>query len=212
MILVEIKLGECPKVMKLFEEYYSLLSKVNQFSREYIQGRFLELVIDAHREICETEDEVEEVNTNYMIALQAIMRVESITEIKPHVSKMLICIADYYSAKYNKKHNTLVERIKRYVNQHFKENISLTEIASEVFMSPTYICAVFKRETGQTINEFIIVIKMNYAKKMLESTKLKIMDISEDLGYENSQYFSYSFKKYLGETPQQYRNSCAQKI
>ncbi|NQX61038.1 helix-turn-helix transcriptional regulator [Paenibacillus qinlingensis] len=198
--------------MKLFEEYYSLLSKVNQFSREYIQGRFLELVIDAHREICETEDEVEEVNTNYMIALQAIMRVESITEIKPHVSKMLICIADYYSAKYNKKHNTLVERIKRYVNQHFKENISLTEIASEVFMSPTYICAVFKRETGQTINEFIIVIKMNYAKKMLESTKLKIMDISEDLGYENSQYFSYSFKKYLGETPQQYRNSCAQKI
>ncbi|MHA7747778.1 MULTISPECIES: helix-turn-helix domain-containing protein [Paenibacillus] len=44
------------------------------------------------------------------------------------------------------------------------------------------------------------------------STKMKIMDISEDLGYENSQYFSYSFKKYLGETPQQYRNRFSLKI
>ncbi|BFT70778.1 AraC family transcriptional regulator [Paenibacillus sp. P36] len=210
-LLVEIKLGESMKTMALFEEYYALLSKVNQFSQEYIRGRFLELVIDAHREICETEDEVEEVNATYMISLQAIMRGESISAIKPHASKMLICIADYYSAKYNKKHNNLVERIKRYVNRNFKENISLAEIASEVFMSPTYICAVFKRETGQTINEYIIEMKMNDAKKMLASTKMKIMDISEDLGYENSQYFSYSFKKYLGETPQQYRNRFTQK-
>lgn len=212
LLLVEIKLGESPKVMKLFEEYYSMLSRVNQFSQEYIRGRFLELVIDAHREICETEDEVEEVNVNYMISLQSIMRRESISEIKPYASKMLICIADYYSAKYNKKHNNLVERIKRYVNQNFKENISLTEIAGEVFMSPTYICAVFKRETGQTINEYVIEMKMNDAKKLLASTKMKIMDISEDLGYENSQYFSYSFKKYLGETPQQYRNRFSQKV
>jgi two-component system response regulator YesN len=206
LLLVEIKMGECQKVIKIFEECYSLLSKANQFSQEYIRGRFLELIIDAHREICETEGEVEEVNACYMVSLQSIMRVESISEIKPHASNMLLCIANYYSAKYNKKHNTIVERIKRYVNQYYKDNISLTEIASEVFMSPTYICAVFKRETGKTINEYIIETKMNYAKKMLENTKMKIMDISEDLGYENSHYFSYSFKKYLGETPQQYRN------
>lgn len=148
-LLIEIKLGERSKVMKLFEAYYSLLSRVNQFSQEYIRGRFLELVIDAHREICETEDEVEEINAHYMVSLQSIMRVESISEIMPHTSKMLICIADYYCAKYNKKHNTLVERIKNYVIQHYKEHISLTEIASEVFMSPTYMCAVFKRETGK---------------------------------------------------------------
>lgn len=212
LLLIEMKLGESEKVINMFEQFYSLLSKINQFSQEYIRGRFLELVIDAHREICETEDDVEEININYMVALQSIMRVESISEIKLHASRMLICITDYYSAKYNKKHNALVERIKRYVNQHYKDNISLTEIAGEVFMSPTYICAVFKRETGKTINEYMIEMKMNEAKKMLESTKVKIMDISEDLGYENSQYFSYSFKKYTGETPQQYRNRLTQKV
>ncbi|OCT12808.1 hypothetical protein A8709_20940 [Paenibacillus pectinilyticus] len=206
LLLGEIKMGESQKVIKIFEEFYALLSKANQFSQEYIRGRFLELIIDAYREICETEGEVEEVNACYMVSLQSIMRCESISEIKPHVSHMLLFIADYYSVKYNKKHNTIVDRIKRYVNQYYKENIALAEIASEVFMSPTYICAVFKRETGQTINEYIIETKMNYAKKMLENTKMKIMDISEDLGYENSQYFSYSFKKYLGETPQQYRS------
>lgn len=206
LMLSEIKMGESQKVIKIFEEYYMLLAKANQFSQEYIRGRFLELIIDAHREICETEGEVEDVIACYMVSLQSIMRVESISEIRSHASHILLFITDYYSAKYNKKHNNLVERINRYVSQNYKTNISLTEIANEVFMSPTYICAVYKRETGKTINEYIIEMKMSYAKKMLESTKMKIMDISEDLGYENPQYFSYSFKKYLGEKPHQYRN------
>ncbi|MDU0204661.1 hypothetical protein ACYEXS_28380 [Paenibacillus sp. MAH-36] len=50
-------------------------------------------MIDAHREIFETEDEVEEVNATYMISLQAIMRGESISEIKLHASKMLMNIS-----------------------------------------------------------------------------------------------------------------------
>lgn len=209
-LLTEVKMGKCPKVLKRFEEYYSLLAQANQFSQEYIRGRFLELIIDAHRGLCETEGEVEEVNEAYTVSLQSIMKAESISEIKPYVSHILRCMAEYYSAKYNKKHSTLVESIKRYVGQHYKDNLSLAEIADEVFMSPTYICAVFKRETGKTINEYIIEMKMNEAKKMLASTTMKIMDISEDLGYENAQYFSYSFKKYLGETPQQYRNKFLQ--
>lgn len=206
LLLAEIRMGRGQKVLKMFEEYYSLLAKANQFSQEYIRGRFLELIIDVHREMCENEGEVEVVNTVYMASLQSIMKVESVSEIKPHVSHMLRCTADYYSSNYDKKHSALVESIKRYVSQHYKDNISLAEIAGEVFMSPTYICAVFKRETGKTINEHIIEMKMNDAKKMLASTKMKIMEISEALGYENSQYFSYSFKKYSGETPQQYRN------
>jgi len=44
------------------------------------------------------------------------------------------------------------------------------------------------------------------AKKLLNNTKIKVHEIAEHMGYENAHYFSYSFKKYAGETPQQYRN------
>lgn len=73
-------------------------------------------------------------------------------------------------------------------------------------MSTSYLCAVFKRETGETINEYIIETKIGSAKKLLKNTKMKVHEIAEHLGYENAHYFSYSFKKYAGETPQQYRN------
>ncbi|BBI36594.1 response regulator [Cohnella abietis] len=206
LILAQIKMGECGKVSDTLEEYYRLLALAQNFSQAYSRGLFLELVINAYREICKTEGEVGDINASYVASLQAIMKAESLTEIKTHASKMLFGVTDYYSFKYSRKHLSLVDRIKHYVNEHYADNISLAEIANEVFMSPTYICAVFKRETNNTINEFIIETKMNAAKKSLKHTKLKVLEISKELGYENAHYFSYSFKKYTGETPQEYRN------
>lgn len=205
-LLAEIKLGNRSRVHQKLEEYCALLIQAKQLSQHYIRGLFLELIIESYREFCETEGEVTEVVASYTASMQSVMSVETIRDIKTHSSGVLLGIAEYYGAKYNKKHSNLIERIKNYVNESYMENISLADIANEVYMSPSYICAVFKRETEMTINEYIIEKKMNLAKKMLTSTKMKVLEIAEQLGYENSQYFSYSFKKYTGETPQQYRS------
>ncbi|MFF2483821.1 AraC family transcriptional regulator [Paenibacillus sp. NPDC058071] len=206
LLLDEIKTGNKPRAKQALEQYCVLLAQATQLSQDYIRGLFLELIITAYREICETEGESPEVAASYTTCMESVMRVETLTDIKNHVSAMLLCIADYYGAKYNKKHHVLVERIKNYVNQSYMDNISLADIANEIYMSPSYLCAVFKRETGETINEYIIETKMSSAKKLLKNTKMKVLEIAEHLGYENAHYFSYSFKKYTGETPQQYRN------
>ncbi|WP_165867410.1 AraC family transcriptional regulator [Paenibacillus pinisoli] len=205
-LLDEIKTGNKPRVKQAIEQYGALLAGATQLSQDYIRGLFLELIITAYREICETEGESAEVTASYTASMESIMRDETLTDIKKHVSAMLLCIADYYGAKYNQKHHALVEQIKSYVNQNYMDNISLADIASEIYMSTSYLCAVFKRETGETINEYIIDTKMGSAKKLLKNTKMKVHEIAEHLGYENAHYFSYSFKKYAGETPQQYRN------
>ena len=98
--------------------------------------------------------------------------------------------------------------IKNYIVKMRNSNISLADIANEAYMSPSYMCAVFKRETGQTLNEFIIEDKMNLAKELLINTKMKVFEIALHLGYDAPHYFSYSFKHYTGQTPQQFRAAC----
>ena len=67
------------------------------------------------------------------------------------------------------------------------------------------ICGVFKKECGQTIHDYLLDVKMQEGKRMLRETTMKVFEISDALGYETAHYFSYSFKRYTGKTPYQYR-------
>jgi two-component system response regulator YesN len=91
---------------------------------------------------------------------------------------MLVKVSRYFNAKYHQRADAAVTRIKNYIIKMRKRNISLTDIANEVYMSSSYMYAVFKRETGQTLNEFIIEDKMNCTKDFLINTKMKVLEVA----------------------------------
>ena len=207
LVIEQIRRGDATKLMGLVDEYYTLVTNAKLLTTEYMGGQFLTLIIEAYHECCKTEGEVPEVFAAYVHALQGILRAETMPDIKHFAEEMLCAIARHFDEKYNRRNHAVVERIKGYIQKQHNRNISLADIARAVCMSPNYICAVFKRETGQTINEYIIDVKMQFARELLETSKMKILEIAECLGYEAPQYFSYSFKRYTGMTPQQYRAS-----
>ncbi len=204
-LLRRIKLGDTAGVGCLMDEYYLVLTQPEAFSKEYIRGQFFELIIHAYRESCETESELPEISSRYNIATRAVLKAETVSDIRMHTQKMLSSIAQHFSNKYTNRHLMLTEQIKSYIEQHLSENITLNDIAQAVYMSANYICAVFKKECGQTIHEYMQELKMLEAKKLLGDTKMKVFEISESLGYETPHYFSYAFKRYTGKTPYQFR-------
>ncbi len=205
-LLSQIKLGDLDKLSKTVEKFFSFLTEVKMFTEEYIRGVCIELIINAYQKIFETEIEVQEIFPQYLNSIQSILKAETVIEMKSTVNQVLEHVCSYFNSKYNLKHGNLVAQIKDLAKKRYMDNITLTDIANEVFMSPNYICSVFKKETGETINEYLIKVKMESAKNMLKDTKMKILEIAEKLGYENPHYFSYSFKKYTGQTPQQFRS------
>ncbi len=72
-------------------------------------------------------------------------------------------------------------------------------------LSSTYICTLFKNETGVTLNQYITLFRMDKAKELLSDPKNKIADISAKVGYSDGNYFGKSFKKAVGMTPGEYR-------
>ena len=94
-----------------------------------------------------------------------------------------------------------------YIEKNFQENINLNKISNYVSLSKNYFCNIFKKETGITIWDYLIKIRMEEAKQMLLDTGLKTYEVSERVGYDDPSYFGRLFKKYTDFTPIEFRDS-----
>lgn len=106
----------------------------------------------------------------------------------------------------NKRTITAADAIKRYIHQNLGEELSRERLAEAFFMSPDYLGKLFKKETGESLGNYIAAEKMKRAGELLASTDKPVGEIAAELGYGNFSYFSKSFKKYTGMTPMEYRS------
>ena len=103
----------------------------------------------------------------------------------------------------NERHD--VEMVKLYIYENYGEDLSLEKLAQYVYMTPSYLSSIFKKATNMGINNFIKNYRMEKAKDMLENTNIKIKDICNKVGYNNTSYFCQSFREFYGLTPEKYR-------
>lgn len=93
----------------------------------------------------------------------------------------------------------------KYIDIHLTDSCSLQQIAQEMNMNANYLGQVFKRETGKTYSAYVTELRIERAKKMLDSGDLSISDIASSLGFNDYFYFLKTFKRVTGVTPKQYR-------
>ncbi|MDF2922163.1 MAG: AraC family transcriptional regulator [Paenibacillaceae bacterium] len=101
----------------------------------------------------------------------------------------------------------IVYRLQQYLREHCGEKISVSDLTKHFPVSRSYLSIIFKQVTGTTISNFLTEIRMKEAKKLLMNPDYKIFEISNRVGYENSEHFTKLFKEYYGITPREYRNN-----
>ncbi|MBP3965519.1 response regulator [Paenibacillus lignilyticus] len=107
----------------------------------------------------------------------------------------------------NASSKRVIETVKLWIQEHYREEIELTALSETVFLNASYLSFLFKRETNQTITEYITSVRMAKAKEYLKDRlDLKAYQIGELVGYADGIYFNKLFKKTVGVTPQKYRN------
>lgn len=92
-----------------------------------------------------------------------------------------------------------------YINENYSEKITLNAIADSVGFSKYYISRLFKQHMGVTIIDYLIKVRLDKAKELLGKGEYSIKQISFMIGYSDPNYFTWSFKKYLGISPIKYR-------
>lgn len=93
----------------------------------------------------------------------------------------------------------------RYVSANMDKKIGLEDVAAHLHMNPSYFSRMFKKETGQTFTDYVIRMKMERARELLDTTNYSVGMICDMLGYNNQSYFIKTFKSAVGVTPMEYR-------
>jgi len=104
------------------------------------------------------------------------------------------------------KKSYVVEQMITYFEEHYSEKISLDQIAENMYLSPFYLSKIFKSETGDTPIHYLINIRMEKARKLLEDNReSSIQEVAAMVGYDDAYHFSKLFKKRYGVAPSRIR-------
>ena len=98
-------------------------------------------------------------------------------------------------------------KLMRYINDNYRNEISLTSAAQAMNMNSNYISQLFKKETGITVVHYITQKWLEDARELLTTTKKPLTDIALEVGFNDTFHFIKTFKKYVGMTPGQYRTN-----
>jgi two-component system response regulator YesN len=126
--------------------------------------------------------------------LNSIMRPE---QFRGWIADKISIICRNRNFNENTKHKQAVDFIIQYIQKHYHEEITLTELAEKVFISRNYLCDIFKKATGETFHGYLTRVRMEKAKQLVMEGKLHVYEIAQRVGYKNVPYFSTVFKKYF---------------
>lgn len=99
----------------------------------------------------------------------------------------------------------LVDKINRYIESNYSQEITLGNLAETFYISPNYLSAVFNEKNGMSLKDYVNRLRVDKAKQLLKETDLKISEISRRLGYSQMSYFGSIFRKLEGCTPKEFR-------
>lgn len=108
--------------------------------------------------------------------------------------------------KQGNNNTTVIKLAKDYIINNYNKNISLKDVADEVFLSQNYLSELFKKEIGEGFYDFLSNYRIKKAKEFLLTTNLKVYEIAQMVGYNDSITFGRAFKKITGTTPNNFRN------
>ena len=103
------------------------------------------------------------------------------------------------------KDNNIVNQVKAFVRENVKDEITRVDIAEALFLNADYLDRVFKRQTGESVNRYLLRKKIELAKSLLASDTAQISEVAMECGYTNQSSFTVMFKRETGMTPYEFR-------
>lgn len=131
----------------------------------------------------------------------------SVEDVKDYTLKLILAALEMRDEQSDSRGKSVLKKALNYIEDNYtNDSLSLNEVASAIDVSPNYFSGLFSAEMNKTFIEYVTDKRMEKAKKLLRTTDKHTRDISLEVGYRDSHYFSFVFKKTQGITPREYRN------
>ncbi len=143
--------------------------------------------------------------------LKLIEKSESADELNSLLEDVAVRIAEKVNNFNNKSIKLILRKAIDYIQEHYNEQVTLNEVAENIYVSTFYISRMFKKELGKSFVDYLNDVRIEKSKELLKDVKYKTYEVAEIVGISDPHYFSKLFKKYSGMTPSEYRETLALK-
>lgn len=197
--------GNEKEAVFFIERLCSNINKCDKNSVKDIKNIFLNLMLELIHEaekrgIYFTDEEQQE--NKYLWDL--ISNFNTLEEVKEYIIDKISKIFRKFKDLQNSCRS--VFEVKKCIRKNYtNKELSVKFLAEAIFLTPTYLSALFKKETGQNISDYIVEVRIEKSKEFLKNNKLKLHEIASLVGYNDSNYYAKAFKKAEGVTPSEYR-------
>ena len=134
----------------------------------------------------------------------------SISKMKKYLEYVIRTSSDFASSL--SKSQSVVGRVKEYINSHLSEEITRTNMANMVYLNSDYLARLFKKETNQSLGAYLLDRRIHEAKRLLVQSNIPVNEIAQKVGYDNFSYFSHIFKEKTNMTPNEYRKQAKTRL
>lgn len=191
-----LKLSKNIQVKSFFKNHSGIIN-LNEVGRKYVENILFFII---------REMKMKHSNYEFVVKMKLVELLVYAIRCKNGESPALANIP--IKTEKHKKINEIAE----YISLNSHQKMSLADIAESFFISKCYLSRIFKEVTGFTVNEYINVIRIKRARKLLEMPEYNITEIADLVGYESITYFEKVFKKYHEISPLKYRKNHIRKM
>lgn len=138
---------------------------------------------------------------------QSIWELNSQRKVLEHLLQLAQLIIEKVRLARFSNGKLIVDSVRHYLDQHYASEISLTLLSELFHINSAHLSETFKNYVGQNFSDYLVKLRMDKARQFLRDRQLKIIDVANLVGFSNSGYFSTVFKKHVGQTPVEFRNS-----
>lgn len=199
-----LKLGDKGETIYFVEEFFKDLgtnAMKSTLFRQYIVMDIYFCAVDFLEDLQISKDEI----ASFDIGAGTLQSEEASMQ---YVIGVINKVIELREKKASNRYGDIVEEVMRYIENNYSDDeLSLNTLASQVNFSPNHLSMIFAQQTGHTLIKYLTEYRMNKAKELLRCSGKRSSEISAEVGYKDSHYFSYLFKKTQGMTPTQYRGS-----
>lgn len=168
--------------------------RTNRLPHDMVKGMFISLAIALGKEA-----------DGLPLPLTEFARCGSIEELGRMTERLCENIVGKRLSRKKSKYSRVIEQVQQFLSEHYHEDLGVDRAASLIGLSNSYFSKVFKEETGVTFVEYLTSLRMEQARRLLETTGLKINEIARRVGFHNEAYFIAQFKHRFHITPKVYQ-------
>jgi two-component system, response regulator YesN len=199
--LKSIRAHDSNEALQIIHSLFQTLKEKKQLNKTAVQNIAFDLIINAVNLVKEANGNIDSLFGHSTNMYHEILTKQTIDELITYLCSTTEKIIDYLTTLKNERPVKVIDTIIEHIETNYEKDLTLKQLANMVYMNPSYLGKLFKKETGYNYNDFLNKTRVEKAKDLILNSSYLLYEICEMVGYKEYNYFYKTFKKHIGVSP-----------